>query len=172
MFPSQASNAAVEAASSTGTGGSDSPPIILTPASSLDSNDNIVHNTTDASRETVANGTNTNYHHYRAHHYPVVHPYLIPPGPYRATNFAGGNVLNWQSYQNPILPAEYDPGVETCSNIAVVCEGINQAGVGVKETEFRNEQERRFYLDGWGLPRGGISVEERLLRAINMVSFQ
>lgn len=174
MLPSQASNAAAEVASSTGTGGSDSPPIVLTPTSSLDSNDNVVHNTTDASREAVANETNTNYHHYRADgatagHYPIVHPYIMPPGLYGTTypDFSSGNFLNWQSY--PVLPQEYEPGVETCSNIA--CEGINQAGVGVKEMEFRSEQERMLYLDGWGLPKGGISVEERLLRAINMVNF-
>lgn len=177
MLPSEASNAAVEATSSTGTGGSGSPPIVLTPTSSLDKNDNVVHNTTDASREAVANETNTNYHHYRAdsaavgHNCPTVLPYIMSSGSYGTTypDFAGGNVLNWPSYQNPVLPHQYEPGVETCSNIA--CEGINQTGVGVKEMEFRSEQERGLYLDGWGLPKGGSSVEERLLRAINMVSF-
>lgn len=169
MLPSQAA----EVASSTGTGGSDSPPIVLTPTSSLDSNDNVVPNTTDASREAVANETNTNYHHYQAATAEgPCHPYIMPPGPYCTTypDFAGGNLLNWQSYQNLVLPQEYEPGVGTCSNFT--CEGINQAGIGIRDMEFRNEQERRWYLDGWGLPKGGNSAEERLLRAINMVNFQ
>ena len=92
---------------------------------------------------------------------------------YESKHTNSGGPINWQPWRQPPAP-EY--GVETCSNVAIACEGYQnqQSGAAVSGPRimgFQNEFEKVRYLSGLGLPAEGDSSEARLFRVLNMVCF-
>ena len=87
-----------------------------------------------------------------------------------------GGPINWQPWRQPSASEHgAEPDIDTCSNVAVACEGKqNQQGDGVigpRMMDFMSEFEKSRYMDGLGLPAEGNSPEARLFRALNMVCF-
>lgn len=84
--------------------------------------------------------------------------------------------VNWQPWRADTVSSDHEEsaGLDGCSNAAGAGVGGRSqervAGIGVKENDFRSEWERSQYINGWGLPASGPVVEDRLLRAINMVN--
>ncbi|KAF8455806.1 hypothetical protein BGX38DRAFT_1266702 [Terfezia claveryi] len=88
---------------------------------------------------------------------------------YETKHTNNGGPINWQPWRQP---PTLEPGVETCSNVAVACEGDqnqqDDAVIGLRMMDFQNEFEKSRYIGGLGLPAEGDSPEARLLRALNM----
>jgi len=89
---------------------------------------------------------------------------------------SNGGPVNWQPWRQPPAPEHgVETGTDTCSNVAVACEGTkNQQGVGIfgpRMMDFSSEFGRIAYLNGLGLPAEGASPEARLFKALNMVCF-
>lgn len=88
---------------------------------------------------------------------------------YETKHTINGRPINWQPWRQP---PTLEHGVETCSNVAVACEGDqnqqDDAVIGPRMMDFQNEFEKSRYIGGLGLPAEGDSSEARLLRALNM----